>query len=252
LQELLAGGSYLTQYRLHAEQGIIERLNVGQQNGCPAGGCVITTESFQRPPVDQQSPDTQWIVRTDYLPSEKDTFTVRYLHDNLTFNPDLGLNQPGLPGFDGEVGGPAEFGGVSWTHVFSARLVNELRGSITRVNFLFRATPDALANPASKLPTLSFLDNGIPNLGLSQNIPQGTKENYYQYQDTVSWTLGRQSLRAGADVGRVRALGGMGANIATKPAPPVQSQKPSDPPASIPTHGGQPSSRRTISSSHPN
>jgi len=203
LQELLADGSYLPRYLYQANQGVVEDLNVGQQSGCPASGCVITTGSFLRPPVAQQAPDTQWIVRTDYLPNGKDTFTVRYLHDFSNFNPDLGLNSSGLPGFDGEVGGPAEFGGASWTHVFSARLVNELRGSITRVNFLFQATPSALANPASQLPTLSFLDNGIPNLGLSQNIPQGTKENYYQYQDTISWTLGRQSLRIGADVGRV-------------------------------------------------
>jgi outer membrane receptor protein involved in Fe transport len=203
LQELLGGGSYLSQYLYQANQGVVEALNVGQQNGCPAGGCVITTGSFLRPPVDQQSPDTQWIVRTDYLPNEKDTFTVRYLHDFSNFNPDLGLNTSGLPGFDGEVGGPSEFGGMSWTHVLSPRLVNELRGSITRVNILFQATPSASANPASTLPTLSFLDNGMPNLGLSQNIPQGTKENYYQYQDTISWTLGKQSFRIGADVGRI-------------------------------------------------
>ena len=203
LEELLASGSYLNQFLYQANQGVLEEINVGQQNGCPVGGCVISTGSFLRPPVAQQEPDTQWIVRTDYIPSEKDTLAVRYLHDFSNFNPDLGLNTSGLPGFDGEVGGPAEFGGVSWTHVFSPRLVNELRGSITRVNFLFQPTPSALANPASQLPTLSFLDNGIPNLGLSQNIPQGTKENYYQYQDTISWTLGNQALRIGADVGRV-------------------------------------------------
>lgn len=203
LQQLLTNGSYLTQYLYQANQGVVEAINVGQQNGCPASGCVITTGSFLRPPVVQQAPDTQWIVRTDYMPGEKDTFTVRYLHDFSNFNPDLALNTSGLPGFDGEVGGPAEFGGVSWTHVFSPRLVNELRGSITRVNFLFQATPSSLANPASSLPTLSFLDNGMPNLGLSQNIPQGTKENYYQYQDTISWTFGKQTLRIGADVGRV-------------------------------------------------
>jgi len=203
LQELLANGTYLNQFAYQANQGVLEAINVGQQNGCPAGGCVITTGAFLRPPVVQQEPDTQWIVRTDYNPREKDTFTVRYLHDFSNFNPDLGLNTSGLPGFDGEVGGPSEFGGVSWTHVFSPRLVNELRGSITRVNFLFAPTPDALANPASSLPTLSFLDNGLPNLGLSQNIPQGNKENYYQYQDTISLTIGRQTLRIGADVGRV-------------------------------------------------
>ncbi len=203
LQELLGSGSYLNQFLYQANQGVVEAINVGAQNGCPAGGCVITTGSFLRPPVAQQEPDTQWIARTDFLPREKDTFTVRYLHDFSNFSPDLGLNTSGLPGFDGEVGGPAEFGGVSWTHVFTPRLVNELRGSITRINFLFQPTPDALANPASKLPTVSFLDNGIPNLGLSQNIPQGNKENFYQYQDTISWTVGKQSLRIGADVGRV-------------------------------------------------
>ena len=203
LDELLANGSYLNQFLYQANQGVIESINVGQQNGCPAGGCIITTGNFVRPPVVQQQPDTQWIVRTDYIPREKDTFTVRYLHDFSNFNPDLGLNTSGLPGFDGEVGGPSEFGGVSWTHVFSPRLVNELRGSITRVTFLFQATPASLANPASSLPTLSFQDNGIPNLGLSQNIPQGEHENYYQYQDTISWTLGRHTLRIGADVGRV-------------------------------------------------
>jgi outer membrane receptor protein involved in Fe transport len=203
LQELLGGGTYLNQYFYNSKLGAIEHINVGQQNGCPAAGCDITTGLFERPPVPQLEPDTQWIVRTDYIPREKDTFTVRYLHDFSNFNPDLGLNTSGLPGFDGEVGGPSEFGGVSWTHILSTHLVNELRGSITRVNFLFQATPAALANPASQLPTVSFLDDGIPNLGLSQNIPQGSKENYYQYQDTVSWTLGKQTLRIGADVGRI-------------------------------------------------
>ena len=42
----------------------------------------------------------------------------------------------------------------------------------------------------------------LPELGVSQNIPQGRIQELYQFQDTVGWTIGRQSLRMGADVGR--------------------------------------------------
>ena len=208
LQTLLNNGSYLTQYQYKASLGVVEDINVGQPsigNGaaCPENGCDITTGYFQRPPVPQQSPDTQWLYRIDYIPHQKDTFTFRYLHDRSNFTPDLNLNDSGLPGFDGEVGGPSELASGNWTHVFSPKLLNELRGSETRIKFLFQALPSALANPASKLYTLNFADSKLPTLGLSQNIPQGTGEDGYQFQDTVGWVVGRQSLRIGADVGRI-------------------------------------------------
>lgn len=208
LQTLLSNGSYLTQYQYKASLGVVEDINVGQPsigNGaaCPANGCDITTGYFQRPPIPLQQPDTQWLYRIDYNPRESDTFTFRYLHDRSSSSPDLGLNDSGLPGFDGEVGGPAEFASGNWTHVFSPSLLNELRGSETRIKFLFQALPSALANPASKFFTLNFTDTGIKTLGLSQNIPQGTGEDGYQFQDTVGWVIGRQSLRLGADVGRI-------------------------------------------------
>ena len=208
LQSLLDNGSYLTQYQYKASLGVVEQINVGQPaigNGgaCPASGCVITTGFYQRPPVPQQSPDTQWLYRIDFIPHEKDTFTFRYLHDRNNFVPDLGLNTSGIPGFDGEVGGPSELASGNWTHVFSLRLLNEFRVSETRIKFLFQAVPSALANPASKIYNLNFSDDGIPELGLSQNIPQGTGEDGYQFQDTVGWVAGRQSFRFGADVGRI-------------------------------------------------
>jgi hypothetical protein len=50
----------------------------------------------------------EWIYRVDFIPSAKDTFNVRYLHDRANFNPDLQLNTSGLPGFDADVGGPSQ------------------------------------------------------------------------------------------------------------------------------------------------
>ena len=205
LQGLLNSGSYLGSYN---NLGPAETLNVGQPttgaaNACPTSGCLVTTAQFFRPAVPQQQPDTQYMVRVDYLPHDKDTFAVRYIHDNSNFTPDLGLNTSGLPGFDGAVGGPSSLSFINWTHVFNPHLLNEFRVSLTRVNFLFQATPETLANPLSKDYNLNFLDNNLPVLGISQNIPQGRKENFYQFQDTVGWTIGKQSLRIGADVGRL-------------------------------------------------
>jgi hypothetical protein len=200
LQGLLNSGSYLSQYN---NLGPSEVINAGPQNGCPAGGCLVTTAMFQRPPVPQQEPDTQYLVRVDFNPRQSDSFAVRYLHDYSNFTPDLGLNDSGLPGFDGQVGGPSALSIVTWTHVFAPTLLNEFRASSTRINFLFAATPETLANPLSKNYNLNFTDNNLPVLGISQNIPQGRKENFYQFQDTVTWTIGKQSLRMGADVGRI-------------------------------------------------
>jgi outer membrane receptor protein involved in Fe transport len=201
LQSLLANGSYLTQYQQKTTTPV-ETINAGNQPGCPVGGCIINTANFQRPPIAQQSPDTQWFYRIDFTPREKDTLGFRYLHDRNNFLPDLDLNTSGLPGFDGQVGGPTELASGNWTHVLTPSLLNELRASETRISFTFTATPQALANPVANVENINFTDVGIPVLGLSQNIPQGTKEDAYQFQDTIAWTKGRHSIRAGADVGR--------------------------------------------------
>ena len=102
LQSYLNNGTYLTAY---TNVGEANAYKISPRPGC-SGGCTITTALFERPPVPQQEPDTQWLYRVDFTPRPKDSFSVRYLHDRSSFNPDLGLNTSGLPGFDGEVGGP--------------------------------------------------------------------------------------------------------------------------------------------------
>jgi hypothetical protein len=202
LDSYLSGGQYLTSY---TNVGAANAYKISPRAGCTAG-CSISTSLFERPPVAQQQPETQWLYRIDFLPSAKDTFSFRYLHDRSNFNPYLPLNTSGLPGFDTEVGGPAEVAQGTWTHVFSASLLNELRASETRVNFLFQATPETLANPLSKNYNITFLGQGFGGsttpLGISQNIPQGSNEELYQFQDTLTLTRGRQTVRLGADIGR--------------------------------------------------
>lgn len=202
LQSYLGSGTYLKTFN---NVGAAGSFKINPRPGC-AAGCTVTTAEFERPPVPQQEPDTQWLFRVDFIPSTRDTFSYRYLHDRANFNPDLGLNTSGLPGFDGEVGGPAEVAQGTWTHVFSPRLLNEFRASETRTNFLFAPTPEAAANPLFRAPEIEFSGSGLANqntpLGMSFNIPQGSQLELYQFQDTVSWTRGAHTIRVGADIGR--------------------------------------------------
>ncbi len=169
--------------------------------GCPAGGCPVTTGLFQRPATPQQNTDTQFSTRVDYTPSLVDTIAVRYIHDRNFFTPDFG-NNVSLPGFDSQQAGFSELAQVAETHVFGPRFLNEFRVSETRLFFQFTFLPSTLANPLIVQPTLSFSGNGLPNLGPNQNLPQGRGEDLYQFQDTVGMHLGKQSIRAGADIGR--------------------------------------------------
>jgi hypothetical protein len=169
--------------------------------GCPSGGCSISTALFQRPSVPQQNTDTQFAIRVDYSPRERDNIAVRYIHDRSFLTPDFG-NNPSLPGFDSKQGGFSELAQVAYTHVFGPRILNEFRVSETRVNFAFDFTAETLANPLSKSPSITFGQTTLPALGPLQNLPQGRGEDLYQLQDTVGMTFGKQSIRAGVDLGR--------------------------------------------------
>ena len=205
LLEYLNSGSYLTSGYTLLQSGT-ENLPVSAQPGCPSG-CSISTSTFNRLPTPAQNPETQWTYRVDFTPRSADTFSVRYLHDRGLSAPFRSLNPTTLPGFDAFAGGPTELGGGNWVHVFTPNLLNEFRASEVRLNFQFAPDATALKNPAAKLYGIRLSGTGIGdgngNLGISQNMPQGRIERLYQFQDTVGWTHGRQSLRIGADIGRL-------------------------------------------------
>jgi hypothetical protein len=209
--QYLNNGSYLNAAQYSSISGTpLESFAVSSMAGCPTG-CTITAASFQRNAVPQQSPDTQWLYRIDFIPRSSDTFSFRYIHDRQSFVPYFPLNPTSLPGFDSQNTGVAELGGGVWTHVFTGNLLNEFRVSETRINAQFLGTPDTIANPLAQLYNVTFTGTHLassPNgavqaFGVSQNMPQGRIEELYQFQDTVGYTHGRQSFRAGVDIGRL-------------------------------------------------
>ena len=202
LLSYLNNGSYLSSYI--AQVGVPPtQKSLGA--ACPATNpsCVITVNSFQRPAPSQLSPDTQWTYRIDFNPTTRDNFFGRYLHDRSSLTPDLFANSSAQPGFDTYQGGPSELGQIGWTHIFMPTLLNEFRVAETRINFLFAPTAESLANPLYTAPTLSFTGTGaITPVGFSSTFPQGRIQETYQFQDTLSYSHGRNTIRVGGDIGR--------------------------------------------------
>jgi len=206
----LNNGSYLDANTFTPISSRVESLGVSSMPGC-TGGCTITTGTFLRKAVPQLNPDTQWMYRVDFTPTQRDTITVRYIHDRNSLSPYFGLNPTTLPGFDSQNFGVSELGGGTWTHVFTPNLLNEFRASETRINAQFAGTAETIANPLAKLYNITFNGTGLAGsgngnplaFGVSQNMPQGRIEGLYQFQDTVGYTRGRHSFRVGADVGRL-------------------------------------------------
>ena len=197
----LNNGSYLNASAF-TPGGTFQQVKVTPRPGC-AAPCFIETGVFTRKPTAQQGPASQWTYRVDYSPRQADTFGVHYLHTYSFGTPYYSLNGSTLPGFDAAAGGPAEIGGGTWVHVFTPKLLNEFRVSELRLSSQFYPLPATLANPAAHLYNITFAGTSIPQLGVSQNMPQGRNEELYQFQDTVGWTHGKQSFRIGTDVGRL-------------------------------------------------
>jgi len=149
--------------------------------------------------------DRQWSVKLDYLASPNDTLTLRYFRDDSNTAPDF-FNQPSaLPGLDSQVGGPSFNFGFSWQHTLSSHAVNELRFSYGQFDLEFGPTPQTLANPILNSTAIQISDllgptGQTPSFGFATGFPQGRGHKTYQFQDALSYTVGRHTFKAGADV----------------------------------------------------
>jgi hypothetical protein len=143
-------------------------------------------------------------VRADWLAGEKDSFSARYIRSDSAFNPDL-FNFPSqLQPFDSQQGGPSQTIGTTWVHTFSARAVNEFRASFTEINFAFSPTAATAANPLFSSPQISIA--GLPALGFPSNLPQGRGHKTWQYQDALSYSIGKHTFKAGGDVAHLAVV----------------------------------------------
>jgi hypothetical protein len=174
-------------------------IQIGVRPGCPAP-CQVSVGTFSRS-TGQISNSYEYVVRGDYVASDKDTISARWLASHSSLTPDLFANPFALPGTDTEQSGPSRSIGIFWTHAISPRAVNELRFTGQTLDFGFDPTAATLKNPFSSLPDLEV--GGLDNVdfgGILLGFPQDRNHSVFQYQDAFSLTLGHHSLKMGADV----------------------------------------------------
>ena len=87
---------------------------------------------------------------------------------------------------------------VPQRHVrLSPRTVNEARFCWRRFNLFFGPRDADLETSG---PQFLFSGTTISTVGLSQSFPQGRIFNNYQFQDTLTHTVGNHTLRVGTDI----------------------------------------------------
>lgn len=162
-----------------------------------------TATRFSAQPVNTYD----YLARVDWATSDKNSFSVRYLANKQLFSnqfpdPSTGIAGSQFPGFEIDVPSLTQNIFLSDTYVFSPRTVNEARFGYGRFNLFFGPRDADLVNSG---PQYIFSGTTISTVGLSQSFPQGRIFNNFQFQDTLTHTVGNHTLRVGTDILMQRA-----------------------------------------------
>ena len=149
-----------------------------------------------------QTDSYELVAKVDVNLREADKLQLRYIHAPQTTPYDTSNFPRQLPGFDTQQSGTVDNAGITETHIFSTNLLNELRLSWSRIGFTFDLRPETYANPLAQTPVISITN--ITGYGIPTSVPQGRFQNTYQLQDAVTWSLGKHTVKVGADVADIR------------------------------------------------
>jgi outer membrane receptor protein involved in Fe transport len=141
-----------------------------------------------------------YITRVDWTPTIKDSLSFRYLRNSQIFNnqfPTGSVSGGQFPGFEVDVPGVADSFYASYTRQFSSTTTNEFRFGRAAFDVLF-APRDAALSTAG--PQIAINTGSISTVGLNAVFPQGRNFKNYQFQDTITHTMGNHTFRVGADI----------------------------------------------------
>lgn len=144
--------------------------------------------------------DRQWTIRVDHRLGDRDLLMGRYSQQDQQF----GTASVSFPGFNTTQMVFNKNTVLTETHIFSPALTNEIRLPYNRIGI---DAPLDTNNPLGKtLATYAIAGiNSFPAtvsyaFGVQNNLPQGRLANNYGLQDTITYTRGSHSIRAGLDL----------------------------------------------------
>ena len=145
-------------------------------------------------------------IKIDHEISAKDRLSGRYTrapHDETT--------TPLLPSFEQIIPPHNQVAVITWTHIFTPRLISELRTSFTRSEFV-QHSPNTgkagyyqqfginnpLAGPQFQgAPTLTFTNVTLTTFGDGDFNTQRDISNEFNYAGNVTWTHGNHTVKSG-------------------------------------------------------
>jgi hypothetical protein len=150
-----------------------------------------------------ESTTHQIIGRVDWNVTDRDVIVGRYIFDDSDFPQATGRFTAGalfdVPSRNNNLG-------LTYTRTLSPRSVNEFRFNFSRLDVRFGDPTSAQPGSNNPGPGISFtgtrsLAGGtLLAFGSPNNLPQSRVVDVYQFQDTVSQTLGNHALKYGADI----------------------------------------------------
>ena len=182
-----------------------------------SGPDLLTSNTFTSAPVIRNAVDMP-LIKVDHQAGPNNSFSAHWaMFNENRFNPFDPVNAfSDLPGYGSFTLNRGQHAGVSWTHIFSPRWVNEARVGFNRLR------SDALqehhgtnVNQALGFPTVlsNPVDLGFPNIsvlgyvgiGEPVNYPQVHHDNTFQFADNLVWNAGRHQFKFGADIRRIQS-----------------------------------------------
>jgi hypothetical protein len=141
-----------------------------------------------------------WIAKTDWQLGS-DNISARYILNRVNF---FNADDNGAAGYVFNVPALSQATLVSWTHNFTAHMVNEARVSFNRLNVEFGGNTIGNTEPTANqvdqaLANVSIQAPGFLGFGPANNLPQGRIVNTWQAQDNWNYVLGKHQLKAGVN-----------------------------------------------------
>ncbi len=135
------------------------------------------------------NPSDFWygVGRIDHQLTSRDSLTYRYVIDDRN-QPSVVSNLQFGDLFSGAQTIRRENHSAAYTRTFNSRMVNEFR---------FAYVKSLLDFPENDPKTATTSITGLFTIGGLSNFPQGRSQDQYQLQDTLTYTVGRHTIKAG-------------------------------------------------------
>lgn len=136
-----------------------------------------------------------WSARIDHNIGDNNRIFGRfyYQHTSDKFGPS---NVSGMRKFKNPTTGDFPNLSLSWTHIFSPTIVNELKAGYARSSSNINVPPGQAG-----VPSITF-GSGDVGFGAYNGYPQFFHENIYTYSNMLSITHGKHAIKIGAEVRR--------------------------------------------------